>query len=93
MPQFRIYGSIKPLRKGGMDRPLVFWAKIRFLALCIECKKPVKEVNEELLKKNIIGGYDLSKTYPEMKNTMLICVTEKRTEAEMDKFVRILKNC
>ena len=62
-----------------------------FKEFAIECKKSVKEINEELLKKNIIGGYDLGRAYPEMKNTMLLCVTEKRTEEEIDRFVNVLK--
>lgn len=48
---------------------------------------PVEEFNRFLLKENIIGGLDLSKFYPELKNHMLLCVTEKRSKAEMGKLV------
>jgi glycine dehydrogenase subunit 1 len=37
---------------------------------------------------NIIGGYDLSKDYPDRNNQMLIAVTETNTQAEIDDLVR-----
>ena len=51
--------------------------------------KPVKEINEKLLKGGFIGGYDLSGQYPEIKNGWLIAVTERRTKEEIDRFVGI----
>ncbi len=44
-------------------------------------------LNEELLADSIIGGYDLSKAYPELEGCWLVAVTEKRTRDEMDFFV------
>lgn len=51
--------------------------------------KPVKEINDKLLKEGFIGGYDLSGQYPEIKNGWLIAVTERRTKEEIDRFVGI----
>lgn len=48
------------------------------------------KVNSELLKNNILGGYDLSKEYPGC-NGLLFCVTEKRTKNEIDKLVQVLE--
>lgn len=45
-------------------------------------------LNKKLLNKKIIGGLDLSKYYPELHNTMLLCVTEKRTRGEIDLLVQ-----
>lgn len=42
------------------------------------------EVNQALLAKNIIGGYDLGRHYPELKGCMLLCATEMARRAEMD---------
>jgi glycine dehydrogenase subunit 1 len=53
---------------------------------------PASKVNRRLARENIIGGYDLGRDYPELPNTMLFCVTEKRTRAELDKLVEAL-NC
>jgi len=49
------------------------------------------ELNKKLLEKNILGGVDLAPFYPELKNTMLFAVTEKRTRAEIDTLVRELE--
>ena len=35
-------------------------------------------MNQELLQKGIIGGYDLGRDYPELKTICLIAVTELR---------------
>lgn len=44
-----------------------------------------KIVNEKLLDKRILGGYELGKDYPEYENGILFAVTEKRTKNEIDK--------
>ena len=45
---------------------------------------PANEVNEKLLDRKIIGGLDLRKFYPELKNAMLLCATEMTKRADMD---------
>ncbi len=49
------------------------------------------ELNRKLLEKNILGGVELAPFYPELKNTMLFAVTEKRTREEIDTLVRELE--
>ncbi len=49
------------------------------------------ELNRKLLEKNILGGVELAPFYPELKNTMLFAVTEKRTCEEIDSLVRELE--
>lgn len=49
------------------------------------------QLTERLLQHDIIGGYDLSLVYPEMKNCMLFCVTETRTKDDIDQLVSVLK--
>lgn len=43
--------------------------------------RSVREINEKLLAKGILGGYELEKSFPELKGCMLLCVTE-RTSAD-----------
>ncbi|MGI6584716.1 MAG: aminomethyl-transferring glycine dehydrogenase subunit GcvPA [Gracilibacteraceae bacterium] len=52
---------------------------------------PSGKVNSELLKHNILGGFELEKKYPELKNCLLICVTEKRTKAQIDKLAQVME--
>ena len=51
----------------------------------------VKEVNDKLLKNNILGGLELEKYYPEMKDCLLFCVTEVIKKKDMDKLVEVLE--
>ena len=59
-----------------------------FKEFTVKSRMPVKQLNEGLLKNGIIGGYDLEKAYPQLKNGWLIAVTEKRTRKEMDELVK-----
>ncbi|MBB6444897.1 aminomethyl-transferring glycine dehydrogenase subunit GcvPA [Bacillus benzoevorans] len=58
-----------------------------FNEFVVKLNKSIKEINQDLLKKQIIGGYDLGRNYPELANHMLIAVTELRTKEEIDNFV------
>ena len=55
------------------------------------CSKPVSEINNHLLEHGIMGGYDLGNDYPDLKNHMLIAVTEMNTKEEIDFLVDVLK--
>jgi glycine dehydrogenase subunit 1 len=50
----------------------------------------LKSLNSKLLEQGFIGGYDLGIEYPELKNHLLIAVTEQRTRTEIDDFVSTL---
>jgi glycine dehydrogenase subunit 1 len=57
-------------------------------ALCVN--QPVEQVNAHLLEHGILGGYDLGKNYPALKDHMLIAVTEMNTKEEIDLLVEVL---
>lgn len=61
-----------------------------FNELVVDIGSNVSEINKQLLNKGFIGGYDLEVNYPELKNHMLIAVTESRTKEEIDIFVEEL---
>ncbi len=50
-----------------------------------------RTVNDKLLNKGILGGYDLGDTYDRYEQCLLFCVTEKRTRSEIDHLVRELE--
>ncbi len=58
-----------------------------FNEFIIKCAKNVDQMNEELLGKGIIGGYNVERDYPELENCMLVCVTEMRSRAAIDHFI------
>ncbi|MGA7180385.1 MAG: aminomethyl-transferring glycine dehydrogenase subunit GcvPA [Thiobacillaceae bacterium] len=39
-----------------------------------------------LLGQGILGGYDLSRDYPELRNAILVCATETKTDADLDRY-------
>ncbi len=52
----------------------------------ISLPDPPKAILRTLAAHNVLGGYDLSKDYPELGNALLVCATELRTKADMDKY-------
>jgi glycine dehydrogenase subunit 1 len=62
-----------------------------FHEFVISCPKPVSEINAHLLEYDILGGYDLGQDYPELKDHMLIAVTEMITQEEIEDLVLALE--
>jgi glycine dehydrogenase subunit 1 len=56
-------------------------------ALC--CPKPVAEINAHLLDHGILGGYDLGRDYPALKDHMLLAVTEMNSKEDIDALVAV----
>jgi glycine dehydrogenase subunit 1 len=62
-----------------------------FNEFVVNCPMPVDELNSLLLDFDILGGYDLSIDYPELKNKMLIAVTEMNSKEDIDFLVSTLQ--
>jgi glycine dehydrogenase subunit 1 len=77
----KAYFAKQALIRQGIE--VVFESPV-FNEFVIRLKRPVKEVNQKLLNKGIIGGYDLGLSYEELKNCMLLAVTEMRTKDEIE---------
>lgn len=73
-------GKYKPL----FNRPF-------FNEFAVKSNIDAGTVNSELLKKGILGGFQLEKTYGDLNNSLLLCVTEKRTKNEIDSLVNIME--
>ena len=56
----------------------------------LRCPDAAK-VNKKLKKEGIIGGYELEKDYPELKDALLFCATEMISKEDMDKVADIVK--
>jgi glycine dehydrogenase subunit 1 len=76
---------IDRLRGFSVDQKTPF-----FNEFVVRCPAPVEEINANLLDHGILGGYDLSKAYPqhaEFENCMLVAVTEMNSRDEIDLLV------
>ncbi|HEY0939311.1 MAG TPA: aminomethyl-transferring glycine dehydrogenase subunit GcvPA [Steroidobacter sp.] len=62
----------------------------RFHEAVLQLPVKVSDVLDALTKRNIVGGLDLSKFYPELGNALLVCATEMRTDADLDAYARAL---
>jgi glycine dehydrogenase subunit 1 len=62
-----------------------------FNEFVLECPVPAERVRTALLKKGILAGVPLGRQYRGMANSLLVCVTETRTEEELDRFVAALE--
>jgi glycine dehydrogenase subunit 1 len=51
----------------------------------------VRDINERLLARGFLGGYDLGRDDPALAGCMLVAVTERRTKEEIDAFASELE--
>jgi len=70
---------------------LVYPNKAFFNEFLIRCPKPVSMINLALEEHFIVGGYDVSKDYMELKNCMLIALTEKISKEDIDSLCEVLE--
>ena len=61
-----------------------------FNEFALHCPHSPGEINNTLLSNNIMGGYELGTHYPELKDSMLLCVTEMNTRNDIDALVQAL---
>jgi glycine dehydrogenase subunit 1 len=59
-----------------------------FNEFVVEFPPDFEPTYNRLLKKNMVAGLPLSPWYPELKHHYLLCVTETRSRADMDAFVK-----
>ena len=58
-----------------------------FHEVALKLDRPVGAVLEALAEQDILGGYDLSVSYPDIGNALLVCATETKTDADIDPYV------
>ncbi|MFZ5901690.1 MAG: aminomethyl-transferring glycine dehydrogenase subunit GcvPA [Bacillota bacterium] len=63
-----------------------------FKEFAVRCPEAPRTINQRLLARGIIGGYELGRAYPGLEDCLLFCVTEKRTRAEIDGLVAGLED-
>ena len=69
---------------------LVFDAPF-FKEFALRGPRPVAAMNDALLSHKIIGGYDLTRFYPELAGASLWAVTEMNSRAQIDRLVAALR--
>ena len=54
--------------------------------------RPVGPILESLAKRDILGGFDLSKDYPELGNAFLVCATETKIDEDLEMYTSALRD-
>lgn len=80
----------KLLAKHGIET--IFNAPF-FNEILIKVKQPVAQLQDSLAAQGIQAGFDVSKYYPALGNALLCCVTETKTNAQLEYFVQELVKC
>jgi glycine dehydrogenase subunit 1 len=62
----------------------------RFHEAVLTLDRKPGEVLEALARRGIVGGYDLSRQYPELGNALLVCATETRTDEDIELYAKAL---
>ena len=62
-----------------------------FHEIVLQLPKPVAPILARLTDHGVQGGFDLSLDYPELGNSLLICVTETKTNADLDHYAAALQ--
>ena len=65
----------------------VVYQGAHFNEIVVKTNASVTAINQALIEKGIIGGFDLGRVYPELENHALIAVTELRTREEIEQLV------
>src|SRR5690606_7568428 len=61
-----------------------------FHEITLELDRPVAPVLSGLARAGILGGLDLSRTFPELGNALLVCATETKTEGDLRRYAEAL---
>jgi len=66
------------------------FAGAHFHEAVIRLPKPAAPVLARLAGQGILGGFDLSRHYPELGNAVLVCATETKTTGQLQQFADAL---
>jgi glycine dehydrogenase subunit 1 len=69
---------------------LLFTGAPRFSEFVLETEESPAQWSQRLLDEKIVGGIDLSRWYPELRNCTLWCATEIITRAQIDAAAKVL---
>jgi glycine cleavage system P protein (glycine dehydrogenase) subunit 1 len=66
------------------------FARPFFHEVALDLPRPAHDVVELLAQENIVAGFALGEEYPQYENALLVCATETKTAADIDRFAASL---
>jgi glycine dehydrogenase subunit 1 len=82
--------SLGEYAKNRLGLPLVFPEQTTFKEFVVRVGRNAKEAVREARARRVHPGYALGRDYEGMEDALLVCVTEKRTPAEIDRLAQVL---
>jgi glycine dehydrogenase subunit 1 len=76
------------LQSAGLE--LVFPNQTTFKEFAVRVGRPAAEVVAEVRRKGVHPGYALGRDYQGLDDALLVCVTERRSPADIDRLVEVL---
>jgi len=69
------------------------FSRPNFHEFVLQLSVPSESVIEKFAANNIVAGVSLTADYSELENSLLVCVTETKTEADLQAYVNLMKQC
>jgi glycine dehydrogenase subunit 1 len=82
--------SLADYARRTLPFPPLFPDRATFKEFGIRVGRPAKDVVREARARGVHPGYALGRDYPGMDDALLVCVTEKRSPADLDRLVEVL---
>ena len=76
--------------KERLGLPLLFPERTTFKEFAIRAGRPAEEVLQAARARGVHPGYALKRDYAGMEDALLVCVTEKKTIADIDRLAAVL---
>jgi len=79
--------------KERLGLPLLFSEQTTFKEFAVRVGRNAEEVMQAAREQGVHPGYPLGRDYEGLEDALLVCVTEKRTPAEIDRLAEVLAAC
>jgi glycine dehydrogenase subunit 1 len=76
--------------KERLDVPLLFPERTTFREFAVRVGRPAHDAISAARERGVHPGYALKRDYGEMEDAILVCVTEKKTKADIDRLADVL---
>src|SRR5581483_1046384 len=77
--------------KERLGLPLVFPNQTTFKEFAVRVGRNARDVIREARTRGVHPGYPLGRDYPGLDDALLVCVTEKRSPADIDRVADVLE--
>ncbi|MDD2916086.1 MAG: aminomethyl-transferring glycine dehydrogenase subunit GcvPA [Gallionella sp.] len=77
---------------GGIAGVKCLFVGAHFHEVALQLPKQVAQVLDKMRAQGVLGGYDLSAHYPQLGNAILVCATETKTTADLQRYVDTLQH-